>query len=64
MKVELELKETAQTLVIEDVENTYQKGSMYCILRKDNVVVRYPIANIWRIKEYDWDYWRTSKASK
>lgn len=59
MTVELELKETNQALVFKNVENTYQKGKMYCILvleKGKEVVHRFPIRNIWRSKEYSFDY--------
>lgn len=51
LKVELWLKRTSQPLVYEDVMNTYQKGKFYCVLGYDNIVIKYPIANIWRVKE-------------
>ena len=51
MKVEIHLKEQSQPILIKDVINTYQKGSLFCIYVKDNDVYKFPIDNIFRIKE-------------
>ena len=49
MKVRIWLKETSQTLDY-DAKNTYQKGDLYCVFY-DEVVHKFPLANIWRIEE-------------
>lgn len=49
MKVEIELKETSQSIVHE-AKNTYQKGEMYCVYMGD-IVYKYPLSNIFMIKE-------------
>lgn len=48
--VKVELKETSQVLEIKNVLNTYQKWDMFCIMTNEEVV-KYPINNIFRIKE-------------
>lgn len=50
MKIELQLKESSQPIVLENVINSYQKGDMYCFYVGD-IVYKFPLANIWRIKE-------------
>jgi len=51
MIVEIHLKET--TLAIPHVcDNAYQKGDFYCLCDLESrVVYKYPVANIWRIRE-------------
>ncbi len=50
MKVEVWLKETSEPIIYMDYINTYQKGDFYCIRMRD-IVIKYPIDNIWRIIE-------------
>ena len=50
MKVKLYLNETSQPIEYEDVNNTYQKGEMFCIYF-DNLVHKYPVKKIWRVEE-------------
>lgn len=50
MNVSIELKETSQPVDIADVTNTYTKGPLYCIYGA-GIVVKFPLANIWRITE-------------
>lgn len=50
MKIEIHLLEQSQPIKIEDVENAYTKGGMYCVL-KDNIVTKFPLCNIFRVKE-------------
>jgi hypothetical protein len=50
MKVRVELKETSQSLQFDNATNTYTKGDLYCVYQ-DGVVTKFPLANIWRIKE-------------
>lgn len=53
-RVELWLKETSQA-ISHDFINTYTKDGLYCIyteeLNQHKVVYKYPLINIWRIKE-------------
>lgn len=51
MTIKIDLKESSQAIVIDDVLNTYTKGGFYCIYRSNETVVKYPIENIWRIVE-------------
>ncbi len=58
MKVQIELKETSQPIILEDVLNTYQKGDLFCVYLlagpeafQEERVYKFPISNIWRIKE-------------
>jgi len=50
IKVVVSLKETSQYLQYE-AENTYQKGDFFCILLASGKVLKYPVANIWRVEE-------------
>lgn len=50
MNVSVHLLEQSQPIVAVDVENTYTKGGMYCIL-KAGEVTKYPLCNIFRVKE-------------
>ena len=52
MTIRVHLKETSQEITHNDVTNTYQKGSFFCVFtKKDNQVYKYPIANIFRVIE-------------
>jgi hypothetical protein len=62
MNVEVQLKESSQSIVHENVVNAYTKGDMYCVFvaGKDgsrstrpstSSVYKYPLANVWRVKE-------------
>ena len=50
IKVLIELKETSQALELA-ARNTYTKGELYCVYTPEGVVQKFPLANIWRIKE-------------
>lgn len=50
MKVAIQLKETAQP-IDHDAENAYTKGEFYCVFLSGGKVVKYPLANIWRVVE-------------
>lgn len=41
----------SQPIIYENVINTYEKGSFYCIYVKGEIVYKEPLALIWRIKE-------------
>jgi hypothetical protein len=49
--VVVHLKDQSQPLVYAQVENTYEKGSFFCVYTSDEMVYKHPIADIWRIKE-------------
>jgi hypothetical protein len=52
MKVEVYLQETSQRIVFEKASNTYTKGPLFCVyIKEENVVYKYPISNIFNIKE-------------
>lgn len=51
MHVEVELKETSQKLIYDDVLNTYTKGALFVIYRMGGTVVKFPLDNIWRVTE-------------
>jgi len=61
MRVKISLKETSQPLHFDDVKNTYQKGSLFCIYRENEKVTKYPIAIIWSIEE---DYGEHNTGAK
>jgi hypothetical protein len=50
MIIEVHLQEQSQPIKFESVTNAYTKGGMYCIL-KDNEVQKFPMCNIFRVKE-------------
>lgn len=53
MKVQVWLKGTSQEISYGNVRNTYQKGSLFCLMLTDGTVVKYPIADIFRVTEQD-----------
>jgi len=50
-KILIWLKETTQPIEYDDVDNTYEKGSFFCLHHASRVATKYPIANIWRVVE-------------
>lgn len=46
----VELKETSQALELA-ARNTYTKGPFYCVYTAEGIVQKFPIDNIWRVKE-------------
>ena len=54
MEVELWLDKLSQGIKHDNVESTYQKGDLWClkkIVEGESVVYKYPIQNIFCIKE-------------
>jgi hypothetical protein len=54
MKIEIQRNETSQPIVYENVENSYTKGNMYCILfikNEKKIVHKYPLCSIFRVTE-------------
>jgi hypothetical protein len=48
--VTVQLKETSQPINHPAI-TTYTKGPFFCILRPNDSVVKYPVADIWRVVE-------------
>lgn len=55
INVSVHLKEQSQPILYENVINSYEKGSFFCVYTKDDTVFKHPIDSIWRIKE-DYGY--------
>jgi hypothetical protein len=51
MKVSIDLIETSQAIVRDDVLNSYTKGPFYVLYRQGDKVEKYPVRNIWRVVE-------------
>jgi hypothetical protein len=51
MKVKIRLKTTSQPILHENIKNTYQKGSFFCLYDENEKVTKYPIKNIFDIEE-------------
>lgn len=49
--VKVQLKESSQPIVYENVLNTYQKGDLYVVYTADELSYKHPIDTIWRIVE-------------
>ena len=61
MRVEIYMKETSQRIEYKDAVNAYTKGDLYCVYTKDNWVYKYPIANIFNVRE---SYYNTPKKEE
>ena len=62
MTIEVQLIETSQSIIHENVANAYTKGGLYCVYVRgtdgsqstkptESAVYKYPLRNIWRVKE-------------
>ena len=51
LKVIVQLKESSQPIIYDDVLNTYQKGDMFIIYTDEEFSYKHPMNTIWRIKE-------------
>ena len=51
MIVTVQLKESSQPVVYENVLNTYQKGSLFVIYTTNEKSYKHPIDTIWRVVE-------------
>jgi len=49
MFIEIHLQQQSQPIRVE-ADNAYTKGGMYCVL-KDKDVTKYPLCNIFRVRE-------------
>ena len=51
MKIEIHLLSQSKAIVYENVKNAYTKDGMYCIYKQDRFVDKYPMVNIFRVRE-------------
>jgi len=51
MLVKVHLLAASAPVEHRDVRNTYQKGDMFCVMREDLTVYKYPITHIFRVVE-------------
>ena len=51
IEVKVQLKETSQPIIHAKTVTTYTKGPFFCLLREDDTVVKYPVADVWRVVE-------------
>jgi hypothetical protein len=51
MTVKVHLLSQSQAMVFENVINAYTKDGLYCILKSDKTVSKFPLCNIFRIDE-------------
>lgn len=51
-RVEVHLSSQSEPVEINNVRNTYQKGDMFCVLNHEGVVDKFPVALIFRVREY------------
>lgn len=51
MTIEVHLYSQSQAVKLEKVHNTYQKGTLYCVMLEDGTVYKFPLEHIFRIKE-------------
>ena len=51
MTVSVHLKEQSEPITRHDIANTYQKGSLFCVLHLNGEVEKFPLADIFRITE-------------
>jgi hypothetical protein len=49
--IKIWLMETSQPIIIENEKNAYTEGQMYCVLKDDETVVKYPLCNVFRAEE-------------
>jgi hypothetical protein len=52
MNVEVHLLSQSQPIVYVNIKNAYTKDGMYCLLKDNNVVEKYPFVNIFRVREW------------
>lgn len=50
-EVDVHLDSQSQPVVITDVRSTYTKDGLYCIMRTNGVVDKFPLQHIFRIRE-------------
>jgi hypothetical protein len=52
MKIEVHLLHQSQPVVIENVRNTYTKGPLFCVMRTDGTVDKFPVVHLFRVREF------------
>ena len=50
MRVQIELRESSQPVIYEDVKNIYTKGPLLCIY-SGVTVYKHPLDTVWRVTE-------------
>lgn len=50
-QVTVHLYTQSEPVLIEDVRNTYTKGPLFCVLRHNGIVDKFPTEHIFRIRE-------------
>lgn len=53
MKIEVHLLSQSQPMTYVKVKNAYTKDGMYCLLLEDGSYTKFPMVNIFRVKEFD-----------
>lgn len=53
MKVDVHLLHQSQPVSRVDVRNTYIKAGLYCVMRNNGDVEKYPIEHLFRVVESD-----------
>ena len=51
MQVKVHLLHQSKPVVIDDVRNTYEKGSYFCVMTNDGDVQKFPTQHVFRIVE-------------
>ena len=51
MKIEIYLLSQSVAIIYENVKNAYTKDEMYCIYREDGFVDKFPLVNVFRVRE-------------
>ena len=65
MKVRIWMNSQSNGIHFENVTNTYTKDGMYCILfAEENYVYKYPLCNIWNVRETTFQHSTTDKVYK
>lgn len=41
----------SEPVQVKEVTNTYQKGDLFCVLKKDKTVDKFPLQHVFRIRE-------------
>jgi hypothetical protein len=54
MRVEVHLLSQSKGILHNNIDNAYTKDGLYCIYYDDGVVKKYPLCNIFRIKEIEY----------
>lgn len=64
MQVWIELLWQAQPLLFDKVQDTYQRGDMFCIQLTDGTIHKFPLRNIYHVTEHHIMDMPTMPASK